>query len=104
MAWDEPKGGFEGGLRPLRGSAALPPTGRAPAREINSDAGGTAGGSAGIGQDRQFLQRTADIAADYLAYLQAECAVWDGRIVTPNNYGWGYTINFVALWRRLVRR
>ena len=26
------------------------------------------------------------------------------RVWTPKNYGWGYTINFAALWRRLKRR
>jgi len=33
--------------------------------------------------------------------------VWDPdepRIFTPNNYGWGYTINFAALRRRRKRR
>lgn len=33
--------------------------------------------------------------------------VWDegeSRIWTPKNYGWGYTINFAALWRRLTGR
>ena len=33
--------------------------------------------------------------------------VWDtdeSRIWTPKNYGWGYTINFAALRRRLTGR
>jgi hypothetical protein len=33
--------------------------------------------------------------------------LWDPdepRVWTPKNYGWGYTINFAALWRRLKRR
>jgi hypothetical protein len=33
--------------------------------------------------------------------------VWDpdeARIFTPKNHGWGYTINFAALRRRLRRR
>ena len=28
----------------------------------------------------------------------------DRRILTPKNFGWGYTINFAAIWRRLARR
>jgi Family of unknown function (DUF5808) len=33
--------------------------------------------------------------------------VWDRddrRVVTPKNYGWGYTINFAELRRRLTGR
>ncbi|MBE7189058.1 DUF5808 domain-containing protein [Jatrophihabitans endophyticus] len=33
--------------------------------------------------------------------------VWDrddDRIITPKNYGWGYTVNFSALTRRFRRR
>lgn len=33
--------------------------------------------------------------------------VWDPddrRIITPKNYGWGYTVNFSALVRRLTGR
>ena len=33
--------------------------------------------------------------------------VWDPdepRVVTAKNYGWGYSINFAALLRRLKRR
>jgi hypothetical protein len=28
----------------------------------------------------------------------------DRRIFTPKNYGFGYTINLAAIWRRLTRR
>jgi hypothetical protein len=28
----------------------------------------------------------------------------DRRIFTPKNFGWGYGINFAAVWRRLRRR
>jgi hypothetical protein len=28
----------------------------------------------------------------------------DDRIITPKNYGWGYTVNFAALLRRVRRR
>jgi hypothetical protein len=28
----------------------------------------------------------------------------DRRIFTPKNYGFGYTINVAAIWRRLARR
>jgi hypothetical protein len=33
--------------------------------------------------------------------------LWDPdeqRVFTPRNFGWGYGINFAALWRRLTRR
>jgi hypothetical protein len=33
--------------------------------------------------------------------------VWDsgdGRVFTPKNYGWGYSVTFAALLRRLKRR
>lgn len=39
--------------------------------------------------------------------LEAGKGVWDPddrRIVTPKNYGWGYTVNFAALIRRVTRR
>ena len=32
------------------------------------------------------------------------CDTDDRRVFTPKNYGWGYTINFAALRRRLKRR
>jgi Family of unknown function (DUF5808) len=28
----------------------------------------------------------------------------DRRVFTPKSYGWGYTINFGALWARLTGR
>jgi hypothetical protein len=28
----------------------------------------------------------------------------DDRVFTPKNFGWGYTVNFAALWRRVRRR
>jgi uncharacterized membrane protein len=28
----------------------------------------------------------------------------DPRLLTPKSFGWGYTVNFAALWRRMMRR
>ena len=53
----------------------------------------------------RFLGLPYDWRRPTVARLRRE--LWnpqEPRVFVPKSFGWGYGINFAALWRRLIRR